>query len=241
MNETTALTVRYTPSEVDSGDFLTAGVQDTYVDANLSFEDDGSGNYVDEISITLDNDNNAEVTGEIEVSINSDPAAPNLTYRVGSTSTAKTRILDNEAPELSITGGPKVTEGTNVQAIFTITSLVQPSGNSIDIDYTPVSANFLAVGTSGDKVTNHTLNFTGAGPYTASLPITVHNDEIKEENGSISVTLNQKDPIAGYTVVSAPRNEASVSVQDDDSLPRLEITASEAAFAENLANGASLQ
>ena len=230
--------MRYTPSEVGLGDFLAAGVQDVFVDADLSFEDDGNGNFVDEISIPLDNDGDGEVTGEIEVTINSDSAAPNYTYLVGTTSKAKTKIWDDDAPELMITGGTTITEGAGVQAIFNVIAQVQPSGGSVDVDYTPVSANFLPAGMSGNKVENHTLRFEGDGPYTATLPVNIHNDEIKDTNGRINVTLNQKATISGYTVAGAPRDEAFVTVRDDDSLPTLTIAANETQYAENASKGA---
>ena len=94
--------------------------------------------------VALDDDDVSENTGEIMVTLNADPATPNFTYKVGSTATATTMILDDDAPVLAITGGAPVTEGDNVMAVFTITAEVLPSGGTVAIDYTPVKCEFLS-------------------------------------------------------------------------------------------------
>ena len=54
----------------------------------------------------------------------------------------------------------------------------------------------------------------------------VHDDDVSESNGTISVTLNEETvPATNYTVASSPNNSASISITDDDSLPTLNISA----------------
>ena len=125
------------------------------------------------------------------------------------------KILDDDAPELTITAGDPVTEGDGVQAVFTVTSIVNPGTGPIMVDYTPTSANFLADGKSDTPVPNHPLTFKGNGPYTATISVDVDNDTKSELAGEITVTLKQKTPIAGYTV-SSEMGTASVAVTDDD-------------------------
>ena len=245
--------VYFTPAEVDSGDFLATSVQDTQDSESLTFN--SAGNYTDEIMIALDNDTVGEVTGEIMVTINVDPASTDsdpgtfAKYQVGNKDSATTRIWDDDAPELKISGGATVTEGDNVMAMFTVSSMIEPPIDSsttrdIDIDYTPVSANFLAAGESTVKVEAHTLTFTGTeAPYTATLPIAVDNDQVEEASGPITVTLNPKTDLtaAGYTVASAPENSASVTVRDDESLPLLAIIPTKTDFVENAPGGGNVQ
>ena len=249
VNSATSLDVSYSVANLDSADFLDSVRTDSDDPVKLTFTEDSSGKFIKVISVALDDDAVGEATGTIQLTLHSDSAAPNITYKVGSESTASTRIWDDDALELSIAGGATVTEGDNVQAIFTITSIVQPpvdptsSNRDIAIDYTPVSANFLADGTTGVEVTNHTLTFTGEGPYTADLPITVASDTVAEANGVIMVTLTQRAAVSGsipgYTVAAAPNNSAIVEVRDDDSIPTLTIVADETSFAENVTGGAT--
>ena len=109
----------------------------------------------------------------------------------------------------------------------TITSAVNPGATPISIDYTPVSANYLTAAVSGDKVEDHPLTFTTEAPYTATLQVDLDNDDVVEASGDIMVTLNQKDPIAGYTVASNA-GSAVVAITDDDepalSFEQLEVT-----------------
>ena len=154
------LTVYYTPSEVGQGDFLTDEVAvESY--SPVIFRNVG-GREVGTISVNLHNDNSAEPTGTIEITLNAD-SAPTATYTVvsGAASTGTATILDNDAPTLSVTGGSIVTELDDsvnpAQAVFTISSAVEPVTNNFTIQYTPTSSNFAI--NSGTKRTSHALNF----------------------------------------------------------------------------------
>ena len=141
-------------------------------------------------------------------------------------------IWDDDAPELKITAGPRVTEGPSVKARFTISS--QVSVSTLTVNYTPESTNFIETGSGVQTSTVPALTFTGDGPYVAPLDILVHDDEVSEADGTIMVTLNEESPAAAtYTVAIAPDNVAEVNVADDDSLPLLRISAPTTGTAES--------
>ena len=227
--------VRYDPSEVSS-DFLNAAAtptsQEAETEATINFSG-SAGSYTAVLSVPIHDDNVGERTGQIQVELLPDDA-PAQKYRVATngTQTVMATIWDDDAPELKITGGDRVTEGPSVNARFIISSEVAVT--SLTINYTPVSTNFIESGSGAQTTTPTPLMFTGAGPYTAPLDIPVHNDDVEEADGMIMVTLNEEDPAAGtYTVAGSPANSAEVNITDDDSLPLLTISAPTVGTAES--------
>ena len=138
------------------------------------------------------------------------------------------RILDNDAPTLSIAGGPPVTEsdtpGSPAIAKFLISTPIQPVTPMFKVNYTPVGVAYIA--NSGVPVQSETLNFTDLdndGIYTAELPINIESDTLAEENGTVMVTLNEDTFGAEKYFVGSPAS-ASVVVNDDDAkIPELSI------------------
>ena len=61
-------------------------------------------------------------------------------------------IWDDDAPELTISAGPAVTEGPNVKAVFKAISNVPPK-TAIPLQFTPEGEDFITG--SGTKVTNY--------------------------------------------------------------------------------------
>ena len=218
------LTIHYQASEVSGADFLT-DAQAGPLSKELTFAQvGGTGPFVDTLSVNIDNDDREEATGQILVTLLAETSLAQ-TYRLGTAqdaTTATATIWDDEAPVLEIAAGPAVTDGIGASAMFIITSQVQPSASVVNIDYTPESDAFLAVDVSGAPVTNHPLTFTGDGPYTAPLEIVLadRNSGVNG-NGNVKVTLNQRDPVAGY-YVKAP-GDATVDVYDNDDLPTISI------------------
>ena len=216
------MTVFYQASEVASGNFLNVdNGQEGINTAELTFvQADGStGLFVDTLSVAIHDDEIGEITGKIEVTLVIQTGIVR-TYRVlaDGTEQAEATIWDDDAPELSISGDSATTEGE--PAMFTITAQVLPANSTVNIDYTPVSTNFLATTVTGVKEENHPLVFSGDGPYTAPLVVAIDDDTVVDEKGTLTVTLNQKDPIAGYTVTSVSGgNEATIDVYDDEGLP----------------------
>ena len=234
----TMFRVRYDPSEVSS-DFLNNTGDPSQEDENaqiLQFSG-SAGDYSAILRVPIDNDSTGERTGQIQVTLLPDDA-PTQTYRVKSNGeeTVMATILDDDAPELKIAAVGPVTEAPNAKAQFIVTSQVPiPSANHpLPVYYTPVSTNFIQSGSGQRTPTPTSLTFSGNGPYTAPLEIEVHNDDIKESDGTIIVTLEEEStPGTKYTVAEAPANSDSVAVTDDDSLPLLTITAPTTPVAES--------
>ena len=135
---------------------------------------------------------------------------------------------------MKISASGTITEGDGNSADFTITSEVLITSKTIF--YTPVGANFMESG-SGVK-TFATLNFIGEGPYTATLPIRVEDDDVKESDETISVTLNDETtPTKTYLVAPSPHHSASVNVRDNDAPPLITIASHSGEVAENVNGG----
>ena len=79
---------------------------------------------------------------EIFTTTISNPQNAILSSNLADLSTTVT-ILDDEVPELTISAGPGVTEGTDTTADFTITSDIIPY-RDLTLYYLPVSDSFLA-------------------------------------------------------------------------------------------------
>ena len=217
------VTVHYTPAEVGGGDFLTDAVA-SESSVGVTFETIG-GQEKGAITVNLDNDRTAEPTGMIELTLNAD-TAPSQTYTViaGEASSSTATIWDDEAPELTITGGDKVTEsdvlGSPAQAIFTVHSPVLPNdglpnSGSLLVNFTSVSSSFIADTTDNRMRTLSFVYNTTAGNYQASLPIDIVSDSDAEVNDKVTVTLSSvSSPIRYY--VGTP-NQADVAVADNDS------------------------
>ena len=166
------------------------------------------------------------MTGDISLTLNPKPTV----YRLGLITEGVITILDDDAPELQISEGDPVTEGDNVTANFVISTIASPN-RSVTIQYDLAeSHDFIANEGTGKSAD---LDFSnGATEATLSIPIT--NDSNTETNGTITVTLiaDTANP-ATYYVASSPDHTAEVRVIDDDSLPVVEITATNGAVAES--------
>ena len=104
-------------------------------------------------------------------------------------------------PEISITAGAAVIEGTD--AAFTLTATPAPAA-ALTVA--------VAVTQSGDFITpgSHTVTIPTSGSATLSIPTT--GDTVDESDGSITATVNTG---AGYTI-SSTAGSATVDVSDDD-------------------------
>ena len=113
-------------------------------------------------------------------------------------------------PEISITAGSAVTEGT--AASFTLTASPAPTA-VLTVDVTVAQTGDFGVTTGTRKVTIPTT-----GSYT--LTVTTTGDGIDEADGSVTVTI---DTGTGYTV-SSSAGSASVAVADND-VPEVSVAA----------------
>ena len=117
-------------------------------------------------------------------------------------------VTDNDtaATEVGVTGGGAITEGA--AARFTLTATPAPAtGNSIDVAVTiSDSGSFASTGQTGSRTI--TINDSG----TARFTVGTEDDNIQEEDGSITVVVQGG---TGYDPHSTNAS-ASVTVEDND-------------------------
>ena len=171
------------------------------------------------IDLVTHDDNVDEPNGSFTITL-----ATSTNYTPGSTSSITVNVADNDIPVISIADATAVVEGTDDNAVFTITSSLLPKG--------PLAINFVIDGDVGFLPTRQTLfhNVTNTsaqltfvsnvatGNYTATLNVPIHDDEVDEADGSITVTLlaDNNSPVS-YNVSSVVANQsAEVTVTDND-------------------------
>ena len=186
-NVSGAVTLGYTVAQ--TGDFVAAGDIGT---TSVSFSG-GTGT----ITVATVGDSADEANGSVTVTLNDGPG-----YTLGGAKTATVTVNDDDVPELTITAGSAVTEGT--AASFTVSASPSAAG-SITVKYTVTqSGAFVA---SGD-LSSQTVSLSG-GAKTITVPTV--SDSTDEADGSVTVTLNAG---TGYTLGST--KTATVNVSDDD-------------------------
>ena len=109
-------------------------------------------------------------------------------------------------PVITIAGGATVAEGT--AAVFTVTATPSPTMDlTVNLTVTDVeNSNFVAAENEGSKEVSIT-----SGSSSATYTVTTDDDSKAEENGNITVSLQDG---TGYTVGST--SSASVAVTNDD-------------------------
>ena len=155
-------------------------------------------------TVQTDDDQLDEADGWIRVAIN-----PGYRYTVSATSgEATVTVTDNDVPEISVTAGSGITEGSN--ASFTLTASPAPAADlSVEVSVTQN-------GDFGVATTTQIISIPTSGSYT--LTVATSNDSDEEADGSVTVTLNSG---TGYTVSSSD-GEATVPIADDDASPEAE-------------------
>ena len=232
------LMVRYQVSEM-SGDFLdetTTPSQAAEQTKSLNFRRSNLNDpFTANLEVDIHDDNVKESTGQIKVTLLSDTEDP-VTYLVASNGTQEAigTIYDDDAPELSISAKtPSVTESSSgTTADFTISTEVSPNTMITAIYDLAESSDFIADGIN--LITNPRLDFTG-GKKEVTFSVTVTNDELPEDNGTVTMTLkpDSSNPI-NYTVAASPDNSAVINVLDDESLPIVSIMADNGDVGEHL-------
>ena len=150
------------------------------------------------LTINTTDDTVDEVNGSVTATL-VDGAA----YDLDSTASAATvNIADDDIPEVSITAGSNVTEGT--AASFTLTADPVPH-ISITVNVA-VTAN----GNYGVTTGNQTVTIPTSG--TAILTVATSGDTVDEVNGSATVTLN----IGNNYSIDSSASAATVNIADDD-------------------------
>ena len=133
---------------------------------------------------------------------------PAAGYAVGAQKVHTLTITDNDTPEISITGGPAVTEGGD--ALFTLTASPAPFAElSVKVTVAE-SGSFAAPGETGVKQ----VTVGASGTATFAVPTT--DDSAHEANGSVTATVESG---SGYAPAGLPAHSAAVAVNDNDSPP----------------------
>ncbi len=131
-------------------------------------------------------------------------------------------LTDDDVPEISISAGSAVTEGT--AASFTVDANIAPA-TALTVKLNVVTTDsFAASGTTGDK----TLTFR-AGSDSETYTVNTQSDTTDEVDGSVTVTVQAG---TDYTVDSS-NDEASVDVNDDDATPTVTLALTPASIAED--------
>ena len=156
-------------------------------------------------SYTLTIPTTDEADGAITATVNTGTG-----YTISTTnSDATVNVADDDTPEITITAGSSVTEGTD--ATFTLTAAPTPHA-ALDVTVT--------ISQTGDHATTGTQTVTIPTTGTYTLTVATTNDNINEPDGTITATV---DTGTGYTV-STSNSDATVNVADDDT-PEITITA----------------
>ena len=130
---------------------------------------------------------------------------------------------NGDGPLVTISGGAEVTEG--YPAVFTITASPAPTSDltvKLQISDDPTS-DFLAANQEGAKTVT-----IPAGQSSATYTVSTTNDSAYETDGAVTATLVDT---ADYRSKDPPR--ATVSVKDNDAVPELTISVSDATASES--------
>ncbi len=167
------------------------------------------------LTVATTGDSTDEADGSVTVTVDTGTG-----YTVSTTSSIATVAVSDDDdppppppstdPQISITAGNSVTEGT--AASFTITASPAPTAN-LDVTVTVAQSGNFGVSTGQRTVTIPT-----SGSYTLTVATT--GDSTDEADGSVTVSI---DTGTGYTV-STTASTATVAVSDDD-VPEISIAA----------------
>ncbi len=145
--------------------------------------------------------NNARISATLAAGTYTIEATTAANYRSGAFSLAVSGLA--ATPEVSLSGGDDITEGSNVR--FTLTASPIPSSPL------PVKVQVSVKGDYGVTPSTRTINIpTSTG--STDLVLTTSNDAVAEVNGAITATLVKG---AGYDV-SSSESVATVGVNDND-------------------------
>ncbi len=150
------------------------------------------------LTVATTGDSVDETDGSVTATVNTDNG-----YTVSSSnSSATVTVADDDVPQISISAGSNVTEGT--AASFTLTANPTPAAG-LTVNVTITQNGDYGAATGARTVTIPT---TG----TATFTVTTTNDTTDETDGSVTATI---DTGTGYTV-STTQNPATVNVYDND-------------------------
>ncbi|MCY4134949.1 MAG: hypothetical protein OXG30_08555, partial [bacterium] len=153
-----------------------------------------------QFSVATEDDGADEADGSVTATLKTGTG-----YTVsGARGSATVAVADDDVPEISVTAGTDITEGSS--ASFTITADPAPAAPlAVSVAVTQ-QGDYAAAGTTGAK----TVTVPAGG--TAVHTVATVDDGADEADGSVTVTVGAG---AGYTV-SSTQGSVSVAVADDD-------------------------
>ena len=156
------------------------------------------------LTLATDDDDSDEPNGSVTATV-----AAGTGYTVGTPSSGSVAIADDDVPEIEITAGADVTEGTAASFVLTATP---PPATALGVTVTVATEGAFGI-TAGER----TVTIPTSGTYT--LTLATDDDGTDEPNGSVTATV---DAGTGYTVGTP--SSGSVAIADDD-VPEIEIAA----------------
>ena len=162
-----------------------------------------SGQTEHKFSFQFDDDDEVEETGELIVTIDESESGD---YEVAASPHNSTSVIvhDNDKVELSITGSFDVLEGETAEFVIS-SSGIWPQNLLIDTLVDQGDSNFLRTNSINPIVLS-------AGERETTLYVPTQSDEIPEEDGIITATLQTNSEYR----ISQENSTASVKVEDDD-------------------------
>ena len=194
---TGGLTIALTVADASGSDFVASTDEGA---KTLAFN---AGDTSKTYSVATVSDTQDEANGDVTVTVGSGTG-----YTVGSPSSAKVTVNDDDAPAATITAGTSpVTEGTAATFTVALSNAAPTGGLSIALTVADASgSDFVASSNEGSK----TLAFN-AGDTSKTYSVATVSDTVDEANGDVKVTVGSG---TGYTVGSP--SSAKVTVNDDD-------------------------
>ena len=198
-----ALTVHYNQA---GGSFLASSAPSP-TSKSIEFTDSGGGVITGTLEIPIVNDTNPEANGAINVVLIEEQSGPGNTYSVDPASdTAKVDVRDDDAPKpvLSITGPTEaITEGVDENGNDKVAEFIVTAKDSSGTALNPLSpitilynvadapGDFLDASDEGDQSTATPVTFTsdGNGNYIYTISIPIGDDNVKQDDGDITVAL----------------------------------------------------
>ena len=187
----------------------------------VSIGADGSGSF----TIDTYDDTTLEANGAITARVTSGAG-----YGVGTPSSASVSVADT-TPRVSVSAGPTVIEGQD--ATFTVTANPAPAATLyVDVNVSETGS-FATSGETG--IRSITIDATTGQ---ATFTVTTDNDQVEEENGSVTARVEASTQSTAYYGVGSPRS-ASVTVNDNDPGPaqRVMVSIGDATVVESSAPG----
>ena len=229
---TSALKIRYTPTNDNQGNFLDPTLGGSGIERisdSLTFTPTGTLTEHSAILTvpTIDDPNLS--TGSINVELEDDVVP--RTYRISATSIgidADVNLIPIPIPELSLNKTTATTADEGQTAMVQVTTDTNPL-RPLPIKFTPteLKGDFLDTsdGISGFS-RDYTLNFSYnnvSRNYIAMLPIDTRNsDNTDTDHGNILIELDEPDAEANYTVAAASKQNTVIVY--DDSTPLITVT-----------------